>query len=45
MRKPARWCRRRLAVFSGKIPVWMVQIPSASAEAKLTDPVSHVEVA
>jgi hypothetical protein len=32
MRKPAAWCRARLAVFSGKVPDWMVQIPAASVE-------------
>ena len=33
VRNPARWCRRRLAVFSGNIPDWIVQIPAASVEA------------
>ena len=33
MRNPAAWCRARLAVFSGKMPDWMVQIPAASVEA------------
>jgi hypothetical protein len=33
MRNPAARCRARLAVFSGKIPDWMVQIPAASVEA------------
>ena len=28
--KPARSCTRRLASFSGKMPVWIVQIPAAS---------------
>jgi len=32
-RNPAARCRARLAVFSGKIPDWMVQIPAASVEA------------
>jgi hypothetical protein len=32
-RNPAAWCRARLAVFSGKIRDWMVQIPAASVEA------------
>ena len=33
MRNPAAWWRATLAVFSGKIPDWMVQIPAASVEA------------
>ena len=32
-RNPAARCRARLAVFSGKMPDWMVQIPAASVEA------------
>ena len=32
-RNAAGWCRARLAVFSGKMPDWMVQIPAASVEA------------
>ncbi len=32
MRNPAARCRAVLAVFSGKIPDWMVQIPAASVE-------------
>jgi hypothetical protein len=31
--EPAARCRARLAVFSGKMPDWMVQIPAASVEA------------
>ena len=31
--KPTRWCRRTLASFSGKIPVWIVQIPACSVDA------------
>ena len=31
--EPGAWCRARLAVFSGKMPDWMVQIPAASVEA------------
>jgi hypothetical protein len=32
VRNPARWWRARRAVFSGKIPDRMVQIPAASVE-------------
>src|SRR4029079_10660041 len=32
-RKPQRSCNAMLAVFSGKIEVWIVQIPAASASA------------
>ena len=32
-RKPAARCSAMLAVFSGKIPDWIVQIPAASVEA------------
>jgi hypothetical protein len=28
-RKPTAWCSATLAVFSGKIPDWMVQMPAA----------------
>jgi hypothetical protein len=32
-RNPAAWWRARLAVFSGKMLDWMVQIPAVSVEA------------
>jgi hypothetical protein len=32
-RNPATRCRTRLALFSGKMLLWMVQIPAASVEA------------
>jgi hypothetical protein len=32
-RNPAAWWRARLAVFSGKMLDWMIQMPAASVEA------------
>ncbi len=40
-RKPARSCTTRLAVFSGKMPDWIVQIPAASVDS--TSALSSVE--
>jgi hypothetical protein len=46
---PTAWCRARLAVFSGKMPGWMVQIPAAWVEAvsasKSTPPVLQSQAA
>ena len=33
VRNPALACRRRLVVFSGKTPDWMVQIPAVWVES------------